>query len=140
MFKQPKQNNCNLLFILNWLAKVEKKSIFVLINNPQHLRMKEKVYKISTKRVLGLTTTQIIVVFVLLVILFFFSDSSIPKRLKQESQIKDIQSQIELYRQQIEVDKEKLNELQSNRDDLEKFARENYFMKKENEEIFIIAK
>lgn len=102
--------------------------------------MKEKVYKISTKRVLGLTTTQIIVVFVLLVILFFFSDSSIPKRLKQESQIKDIQSQIELYRQQIEVDKEKLNELQSNRDDLEKFARENYFMKKENEEIFIIAK
>ena len=102
--------------------------------------MKEKVYKISTKRILGLTATQIIVLFALLVILFFFSDSSIPKRMKQESQIKDIQSQIELYKQQIEVDKEKLNELQSNRDDLEKFARENFFMKKENEEIFIIAK
>lgn len=102
--------------------------------------MKEKVYKISTKRVLGLTATQIIVLLALLVILFFFSDSSIPKRLKQESQIKDIQTQIELYQQQIEEDKEKLNELQSNSDDLEKFARENYFMKKENEEIFIIAK
>lgn len=60
--------------------------------------------------------------------------------MKQESQIKEIQTQIESYQQQIEVDKEKLNELQSNKDDLEKFARENYFMKKENEEIFIIAK
>ena len=125
---------------MNWLAKVEKKSIFVLQNNPQYLRMKEKVYKISTKRVLGLTATQIIVLLVLLVILFFFSDSSIPKRMKQESQIKEIQTQIQSYQQQIEVDKEKLNELQSNKDDLEKFARENYFMKKENEEIFIIAK
>ena len=110
-------------------------------NNPQYyLIMKETVYKISTKRVLGLTATQIIVLLALLVILFFFSDSSIPKRLKQESEIKDIQTQIELYQQQIQVDKEKLNELQSNKDDLEKFARENYFMKKENEEIFIIAK
>ena len=123
------------------MAKVEKKSIFVSQNNPQYyLIMKETVYKISTKRVLGLTATQIIVLLVLLVILFFFSDSSIPKRMKQESQIKEIQTQIESYQQQIDVDKEKLNELQSNKDDLEKFARENYFMKKENEEIFIIAK
>ncbi len=60
--------------------------------------------------------------------------------MKQESQIKEIQTQIESYQQQIDVDKEKLNELQSNKDDLEKFARENYFMKKENEEIFTIAK
>ena len=102
--------------------------------------MKEKVKNIRTKRVLGLTATQIIVLLVLLVILFFFSDSSIPKRLKQESQIKDLQTQIELYQNQIEVDNEKLDELQSNKDDLEKFARENFFMKKENEEIFIIAK
>ena len=104
------------------------------------IRMKEKVNKIRTKRILGLTASQIIVLLVLLVVLFFFSDSSIQKRLKQESQIKDLQTQIELYQKQIEEDKEKLNELQSNKDDLEKFARENYFMKKEKEEIFIIAK
>lgn len=102
--------------------------------------MKGKFNKIRTKRVLGLTASQIIVILVLLVILFFFSDSSFPKRLKQESEIKDIKAQIELYDKQIEENKEKLNELQSNKDDLEKFARENYYMKKENEEIFIIAK
>lgn len=70
--------------------------------------------------------------------LFFFSDSSVGKRIKYESQIKELESQIEFYRQQTETDKEKLNELQSNNEDLEKFARENYLMKKENEEIFII--
>lgn len=128
------------LFIIKWLAKVEKNLFLSHKETHSIIRMKEKVNKIRTKRILGLTASQIIVLLVLLVVLFFFSDSSIQKRLKQESQIKDLQTQIELYQKQIEEDKEKLNELQSNKDDLEKFARENYFMKKEKEEIFIIAK
>jgi|SRR5690554_3290654 len=102
--------------------------------------MKESVKKLSKNRILGFTATQIIILLALMVVLFFFSDSSILKKLKQDSQIKDLNSQIELYRKQTEEDREKLNELQSNKDDLEKFARENYFMKKENEEIFIIVK
>lgn len=100
--------------------------------------MKDNIKKFGTKRVAGFTATQIIILLVLIVVLFFFSESSIPKRLKHESQIKDLETQIEIYQNQSEADKEKLNELQSNTDDLEKFARENYFMKKENEEIFII--
>ena len=60
------------------------------------------------------------------------------KRLNNKSQIKDLEAQIEFYKNQSEADKEKLDELQSNTNDLEKFARENYYMKKENEEIFII--
>lgn len=102
--------------------------------------MKEKLKKIGAKRFIGLTASQIVILLILLIVLFFFSDSSFQKRLRQESQIKDLQTQIELYQKQIEEDKKKLNELQSNKDNLEKFARENYFMKKENEEIFIIAK
>lgn len=90
------------------------------------------------ERVLGLTIYQILILIVLIAMLFLFSDSSISKRLKYESQIKDLESQIEFYRHQTEMDKEKLNELQSNKADLEKFARENYLMKKDNEEIFII--
>ena len=123
------------------VGKSRKINLFLSNNISRSIyKMKEKLNKIRTVRVLGLTASQIIVLLVLLVMLFFFSDSSIQKRLKQESQIKDLQTQIELYQKQIEEDKEKLNELQSNKDDLEKFARENYFMKKEKEEIFIIAK
>lgn len=94
--------------------------------------------KFRSGRILGLTVYQIIILLVLVAMLFFFSDSSVTKRIQYESQIKDLESQIEFYRKQTEIDKEKLDELQSNKEDLEKFARENYLMKKKNEEIFII--
>jgi cell division protein FtsB len=100
--------------------------------------MKVNVRIFTSKRVLGLTTTQIIILLGLIVMLFFLSDSSVTKRIQYEIQIKNLESQIEFYRKQTETDKKKLNELQSNKDDLEKFARENYLMKKENEDIFII--
>lgn len=100
--------------------------------------MKDSIKKFGTKRVAGFTATQILILIILIVMLFFFSDSSIPKRIKNESQIKELEAQIEFYQEQSKKDKEKLDELQSNKEDLEKFARENYYMKKENEEIFII--
>ncbi|NLY24596.1 MAG: hypothetical protein GX042_06240 [Bacteroidales bacterium] len=93
---------------------------------------------LQSKRVLGLTSYQIVILLILIVMLFFLSDSSVTKRIKFDTQIRDLESQIEFYHEQTESDKEKLNELQSNNDDLEKFARENYLMKKENEDIFII--
>lgn len=87
---------------------------------------------------MGLTSYQIIILVVLIVMLFFLSDSSVAKRMKYDLQIRELESQIEFYQQQIESDREKLDELRSNNEDLEKFARENYLMKKENEEIFIM--
>jgi cell division protein FtsB len=100
--------------------------------------MKQIVKMLQSKRVLGLTSYQIVILLILIVMLFFLSDSSVTKRIKFDTQIRDLESQIEFYHEQTESDKEKLNELQSNNDDLEKFARENYLMKKENEDIFII--
>ena len=58
-----------------------------------------------------------------------------------------VKMRVEIYKKEKEMDhlqelieKDKLNykELTSNREQLEKFARENYLMKKENEDIFII--
>lgn len=123
------------------MCSKKKKGIFVSLNSnygADLLRMKTKVRTFTSKRVLGFTATQIIILLVLIVMLFFLSDSSVTKRIKYETQINSLESQIKFYRQQTERDKEKLNELQSNKDDLEKFARENYLMKKENEDIFIV--
>lgn len=53
-------------------------------------------------------------------------------------EIHDLKSQIKYYREKTEEDKKKLEELNSDKDNIEKFARENYMMKKENEEVFII--
>lgn len=94
--------------------------------------------KAGSRRVFGLTIYQIVVLVVLIAMLFLFSDSSIFKRVKYDNEITDLKSQIEYYRNQTEVDKTKLNELQSNTENLEKYARENYLMKKENEDVFIV--
>ncbi len=94
--------------------------------------------KIMNKRVLSLSIYQVAILIALIAMLFFFSDSSLLKRIKYENEIRDLKAQIEYYRNQTEIDKAKLNELQSNLENLEKYARENYLMKKENEEIFVI--
>ena len=94
--------------------------------------------KAMRKRILGLSVYQIAILIALIAMLFFFSDSSLLKRIKYEREIRDLKTQIEYYRKQIEIEKTKLNELQSNKENLEKFARENYLMKKENEEVFVI--
>jgi len=44
------------------------------------------------------------------------------------------------YEEKIKEDNAKLEELESNPANLEKFAREQYLMKKDNEDIFIIEK
>ncbi len=93
---------------------------------------------LGMKRFFGLTAYQIAILTVLIVMLFFLSDSSVTKRVRYETQIRDLEAQIEYYQQQTESDMEKLHELRSNDEDLEKFARENYLMKKENEDVFII--
>ncbi len=90
------------------------------------------------KKIAGLNRYQFFIVTALIAMLFFFSDSSLLKKAQYNRQIKELEKQIEFYRAQIDTNKTKLNELQSNKDDLEKFARENYLMKKENEEVFII--
>ncbi len=124
------------LFLCNGSHNWKKEAIFVVLKSC--VTMNKYTKKFGSGRVLGLTVYQIIILLMLIAMLFFFSDSSVTKRMKYEAQIKDLESQIEFYRQQTEIDTEKLNELQSNKEDLEKFARENYLMKKENEEIFII--
>ncbi len=94
--------------------------------------------KKTKKRSLGFNTLQFGILLFVVVMLFLFSDSNIKKRIDSDREIRSLKKQIEFYRKKIEADKTKLYELQSDKDNLEKFARENYLMKKENEEVFII--
>jgi len=52
--------------------------------------------------------------------------------------ISNLEDEREYYLQKIEEDKQKIKELRTSPENLEKFAREQYLMKKPNEEIFII--
>lgn len=53
--------------------------------------------------------------------------------------LRQLENDREYYMQRIEEDSRKLNELKTSDENLEKFAREEYFMKKDNEDIYIIV-
>ncbi len=52
--------------------------------------------------------------------------------------INSLEGEKEYYQNKIETDNKKLKELKTNDENLEKFAREQYLMKKSDEDIFII--
>lgn len=95
--------------------------------------------KIFFRRILSkFSKVQLIIIAVLIIICFFISDSNLFARWGYDREISDLQKQIKYYRDKTETDKRKLEELQSDKNNIEKFARENYLMKKENEEVFIL--
>ena len=77
-----------------------------------------------------------IVLFVLW--LTFFDQNNFIVHGKLNREIKHLENNVVFYREQIEDKKRKLDELGTDKENLEKFAREEYLMKKENEDIFLI--
>ena len=65
-------------------------------------------------------------------------ESSLYKRYTYDEKIRSLEKEIEYYQKEIEINSRKLNDLHTDRDGLERFAREEYFMKSSNEDIFII--
>jgi cell division protein DivIC len=73
-----------------------------------------------------------------LVWLTFLDSNDLISRFKMSGKLRSLENEKEYYHEKIqEVEKDKL-ELTTNRELLEKFAREKYLMKKEREDIFII--
>ena len=82
--------------------------------------------------------------YLLTAVLFFvwisiFDSNSWFIRLKLEENLEKLKTEKAFYQQKIKKDSIYLHELKTNRANLEKFAREKYLMKKDNEDIFIIV-
>jgi len=58
---------------------------------------------------------------------------------ENKRRLKELQMQKEYYIERIEEDSEKLKELNAGIKELEKFAREQYFMTEPDEEIYIVV-
>ena len=69
----------------------------------------------------------------------FFDKNSFVEKMHLRHKINTLTKEKEYYRNKIQEDNRKIEELLSNRDNLEKFAREQYLMKNNNEDIFIIV-
>ena len=74
-----------------------------------------------------------------LAIVGFIDDESVLKRIEYEYQIEDLQKEIAKYKHRYEMDSKRLKELNRNPDAIAKIARERYFMKADDEDIFVLS-
>ena len=98
---------------------------------PKSQKFKTFLPIISNKFVL---TTLIFIVW-----LFFFDQNSILSRLSLAKNIRELKQQKEYLQKEISQNRENINELQSSAENLEKFAREEYMMKKADEDLYIVV-
>ncbi|TAI49298.1 FtsB family cell division protein [Flagellimonas allohymeniacidonis] len=84
-----------------------------------------------------MTNMYILVLTIFVIWMAFFDTNSMLIHLELRKEIKKLERQKEFLQGEIDKDKEVLKKL-SDTSELEKFAREKYYMKKENEEIFLI--
>ncbi len=70
--------------------------------------------------------------------LLLFDQNNLAERRKSTSEYNQLLQEKEYYLKKIDEDRKRINELKTNTDNLEKFAREQYLMKKDDEDIFII--
>ena len=69
--------------------------------------------------------------------MLFFDTNSFLTHVELNKEIDDLESEKDYYKREIEKDKKEIETLSSDQG-LEKFAREKYYMKRDNEEIYII--
>jgi cell division protein DivIC len=77
-----------------------------------------------------------IVIFIAWVILL--DSNNLIARYREMRELRKLRAEKEYYMQKIEADRKKLNELKTDNNNLEKFAREQYRMKKADEDLYII--
>ena len=68
----------------------------------------------------------------------FIDENSFIQSYRYDRQISQLRTSVNHYQQIVDESKARLEELRSNDENLEKFARETYQMKRDNEDVFII--
>lgn len=78
------------------------------------------------------------VLLIFFVYLTFFDDHNLIKRYKTSQEIKKLEIEYQFYQDEINKNKDYLRNIREDSVFLEKFAREKYYMKKDNEDVFIL--
>ena len=91
----------------------------------------------NNKLVKFITNRYIIILIVFCVWMLFFDENSYLVHKEFNKEINELETAIDFYKKKIKEDKKTIKSLEDSLQ-IEKFAREQYLMKKENEDIYII--
>jgi len=70
--------------------------------------------------------------------MLFFDQNNVMDRMRMSAEIRQLEADREFYLEQIEKDSTRLHELTTDRENLEKYAREQFLMKKPDEDVFVV--
>ena len=84
-----------------------------------------------------LTNIYVLILTVFVIWMLFFDTNSLLIHMELRKEIKRLEKQQEFLREEISKDRKIIEKL-SDPEELEKFAREQYYLKKKNEEIYLI--
>lgn len=84
-----------------------------------------------------ITNMYILVLTIFVVWMLFFDTNNLMIHLELKKQVKKLEKDAEFLKKEISKDKKTIEKL-SDPKELEKFAREQYYLKKKNEEIYLI--
>lgn len=71
--------------------------------------------------------------------LLFFDNNDLIRQFERQQKLDELQEQKRYYKERIEESRAELKALTTDTSKLERFARERYLMKKENEDIYVIV-
>ena len=80
-----------------------------------------------------------VTIFLFLMWMIFFDSTSFLVINELNGEVNKYETQLAYYQSEYQKNDEFYKKLMNNKDEKEKYARENYFMKKPNEEIFILV-
>lgn len=80
-----------------------------------------------------------VTIFLFLLWMVFFDSTSFLVINELNGEVNKYETQLAYYKSEYQKNDEFYKKLMNNKDEKEKYARENYFMKKPNEEIFILV-
>ena len=82
----------------------------------------------------------LIIVLLFVSILGFLDENSFLRRYEKQKEIRTLRTEIRKYKAMYKTDTEKLTELENNPKAIVKIARERYFMKMEDEDIYVLER
>lgn len=107
--------------------------ICIMVSSKEQHTNSKRFYRnwLNTYTVLGM---------LFLIWMCFISDNSRWEIYKLNKKIANLKEEREYYKEKIERDKKSQRELYSSKENLEKFAREHYYMKESDEDVYIIIR
>jgi len=109
--------------------------ITIFVSNEFDMTAKELLIKILTNPV----NKYLIASGLFVVWIMFFDANNLVHHRQNLAELGQLQAQVNFYKHKIAADKLKLYELQTNDENLEKFAREQFLMKKADEDVYVIV-